>query len=191
MDPVGELSQIVDRAPQLGVDLFEARAEHVTLRRPEPSLQETKREHETDEPLLGAVMEVALEPPALGVTRFDDAGTRGAEIFELRAHLGLQTLVLEPEARRRYNFVDELRVVEEIRPVEQDGDRPAVAKKGRRSASFHAGEVDGASPRVRVAFLAHRIGDLKLRIGKRSRERLLKTARRSRLAELDDEPGDG
>jgi len=169
---VREAAQLVGGVTQLHFDLVEARQELLILIWPELSAQETHRKQESDETLLGAVVEVTLEPAALGVTGFDDAGARRAEILKLRPHLGLETPVLEPEARGRRNVVDELRVVEQIGPVEQHGDWPTFAKNPGRSAPLHAGKVDSASLRVRVALVSDWIGDLELRVGKRSRERL-------------------
>ena len=51
---------------------------------------------EGDEPLLGAVVEVALEPPALGVARFDVR----ARLRSLAARRLPQSLVLERERGR-------------------------------------------------------------------------------------------
>ena len=118
MDAVRQLAQLGDRPAQLGLGLVQARRELRILVGPELRPQEAKREREPDEALLRAVVEVALEPAALGVTRLDDAGARGAEILQLSAGLGLQALVLEREARRRGDLLDELRVVEELGPVE-------------------------------------------------------------------------
>jgi hypothetical protein len=42
---------------------------------------------QSDELLLGAVVEIALDPPALGVRGRDDAGTGGAELLGLALDL--------------------------------------------------------------------------------------------------------
>ncbi len=172
MNSVRELAKLGDRSAQLGLGLVEAPREFLVLIGFELRPQEAQREREPDQTLLGAVVEVAFQPAALGVARFDDASTRGAEILELRAHFGLETLVLEREARRGRNLLDELRIVEEAGPVEKHCDGSAVAEKGRRGAPLRSGEIDRAPARVRVAALAHRVRDLELRIGKRPGERL-------------------
>ena len=56
---------------------------------------------ERDEPLLGAVVQVALQPPALGSAGLDDPRARGAQLLDARAQLGLQALVLRSPGRRR------------------------------------------------------------------------------------------
>ena len=97
---------------------------------PAASLRADKaqREREPDEPLLGAVVEVALEPPALGVAGLDDAGARRAQLLELRAHLGLQPLVLEREPRGRGHLVDELLVGEQSRARARAQPPPAPSR---------------------------------------------------------------
>ena len=132
VDAVSELPQLGDRLAELGLGLVEARGELAVLVASEPRAQEPQCQREADEPLLSAVVKVALEPPALGVARLDDAGARRAEILQLRARLGLQALVLEREARRRGDLLDELRIVEKVGPVEQERDGPAVANERRR-----------------------------------------------------------
>ena len=54
----------------------------------EPRLGEPERQRERDEPLLRAVVQVALEPPALGVARLDDARTRAAQLVLVGGALG-------------------------------------------------------------------------------------------------------
>ena len=49
------------------------------------------------EPLLGAVVEVPLEPAALGIGGLDDASAGGAELAELGEQFGLQPFVLQAE----------------------------------------------------------------------------------------------
>jgi len=60
---------------------------------------------ESDEELLGTVVEVALEATSLGVAGLDDACTRGAKVFELSSHFGLELLVLDCDARRGDDFL--------------------------------------------------------------------------------------
>ena len=62
-------------------------------------LGELEREADPEQALLRAVVEVALEPPPLGVAGLDDARAGGAYLGELGAQLGLEARVLEREAR--------------------------------------------------------------------------------------------
>ena len=79
----------------------------------EAAADELKGEADPEQALLGAVVEVALDPSALGVAGFDDAHSRGPHLVELGAQLGLQAGVLQRQARRRADRVDEGGVVEE------------------------------------------------------------------------------
>ena len=49
------------------------------------------------QPLLGAVVEVALDPAALGVAGLDDPRAGGAQLLDLGLQLGVQLLVLGAE----------------------------------------------------------------------------------------------
>ena len=115
---------------------------------PSCDAQESQREREPDEALLGAVVEIALEPAALGVARLDDAGPRRAQILELSPRLGLQALVLEREARRRRDLLDELGVVEEVGSVEDHRDGPALADERRRGATVQHERASTGRPRA-------------------------------------------
>ena len=56
---------------------------------------EAQLQGERHQLLLGAVVEVPLQPPALGVGDLDDAGARIAQLVEPGAQVGPQALVLE------------------------------------------------------------------------------------------------
>ena len=83
-----------------------------------------------DEPLLRAVVEVALEPPPLGVAGGDDALARGAQLGEPVLGLGLQPRVVERDRGRGGDGLDELRIVVERRVVDE---HPRA--RGRRARS--------------------------------------------------------
>ena len=55
---------------------------------PELGLRQTERERERDEPLLRAVVEVALQAAALGVLRLQEADPRGPDLLEVALALG-------------------------------------------------------------------------------------------------------
>ena len=74
---------------------------------------------ERDEPLLGAVVQVALEPAALGVAGRDDALARRLHLGEPSLRLRQQALVLERHRRRGADRLDHLRVVVERRVVDE------------------------------------------------------------------------
>ena len=133
--------------------------------------REAKRERERDEPLLRAVVEVALEPPPLGVARLDDARPRRAQLLELRAHLGLQALVLEREPGRGGDLVDELLVVEQAGRVPEHGDVASLPDEARSLLTL---AVDRASARR---------PDGPARAGRRARAPDRRRSRRARRAD--------
>ena len=70
----------------------------------EPRLEHPQVEREADELLLGAVVEVALDPPARVVGGLDDPQPRDPQLLHAGAQLGLQALVVDRQrggARRR------------------------------------------------------------------------------------------
>ena len=58
-------------------------------------LGDPQRQRERDEPLLGAVVQVALQPPALGQAGLDDPGARAAQAPASQA---LATRIARPAA---------------------------------------------------------------------------------------------
>ncbi len=95
------------------------------------ALGQAHGQRERDEPLLGAVVQVALEPAALGGPGLDDPGARGAQLLDPGAQLGLQALVLDREARGGRDRADELRVVAERAVVHDRAD--ARGPRARRA----------------------------------------------------------
>ena len=85
-----ELAQLAQRQRELVAD-----RRHELLRRrvvADVALQEAQLQRDRDEPLLGAVVQVALEPPPLRVARRDDALARCLQLDDPRAQLGLEAL---------------------------------------------------------------------------------------------------
>ena len=82
MDHAGDLAQLVHRTGQPGGDPVELRAElgrHRRMRRP-------RLQRQGDQPLLGTVVQVTLDPPARLVGGGDDPRTRGGQLgMRLRA----------------------------------------------------------------------------------------------------------
>ena len=92
--------------------------------------QQPQREREHHQPLLGAVVQVALEPAALGVAGLDGARARGAQLLELRARLRLQPLVVERQPGGRADLLERAR----DRRADRRGAR-ARRPAGRRAAA--------------------------------------------------------
>ena len=121
VDAARERAELLERAADLGVRLAEELVDR-GVSSSDPAAGELEREPDPEQPLLGAVVEVALEPPPLGVSGLDDAGARGAHLGELGAELRLQPRVLEGQARRGADAPGGARLVEERRVVNEGGD---------------------------------------------------------------------
>ena len=88
-------------------------------------LREPQCERERDEPLLRAVVQVALEPPALGVGGLDEPRARPLQLAELHLELPLQPLALEHQPGARERAFQQLTLVEERSVVLEQRQRPA------------------------------------------------------------------
>ena len=109
---------------------------------------------EREQPLLGAVVKVALEPAARGVAGLDDAGARGLECMELGHRLGAQCLVLDGQLRRRSQSARKLRLVHECRIVNHERERAVAAgDPGDRAAGARriGGSAVGVDQPARAA----------------------------------------
>ena len=139
MDSPGELPQLLERLlelPMRGLEL--AGSLGVTV---QPRTKQPEPQRERDEPLLGAVVEVALESPARRVAGIDDARTRGAKLLELRAQLGVEPFVLERERGGRTHRPDQLALVLERDVVHDRRHSPpestGVHSRPRRPRDLH------------------------------------------------------
>ena len=148
MDPARELAQLGERHRELlarvGHELLRRRRVLVDLVLDQPQLHRQR-----DEPLLRAVVEVALEPPPLVVAGGDDP-------LEPRPRL-------ERDARRRRDRLDQLRVVVERGVVDERGvvvDRrhrpPRLRRRGGRARSRALGSPSARRQRGLQLLAAHR-----------------------------------
>ena len=115
------------------------------------ALERAQPQRERDELLLRAVVEVALEPPPLGLAGGDDPLPRGVHLVELGADLAGQALVVEREpaaaatARQQLGLLAQRGVVHERAEhdavaLEQGGGEP-VAGRGQRDLAAVGVEV--------------------------------------------------
>ena len=125
---------------------------------PDAALEQAQLQRQGDQALLGAVVQVALQAPALGVARRDDALARGLHLGEPGLRLGVQALVLERDARRGADGLDQLGVVVERGVVDERGELGAVALDrggraigGDRGHQHRAGRRRRRSPGTRAA----------------------------------------
>ena len=148
VDPAGERAKLPEAVLELSVRVVEQLRElRVRIGAP---VRAPEREAEGHEPLLGPVVQVALDPPPLLVGRLDDPRPRRPDLLELGPQLGGQPLVLEGEPRRRRRALDELRV--DGRVVDQDRDRAVgTLDPGDVAAIVAGGQLDRPARRVDVA----------------------------------------
>ena len=101
---------------------------------PDAVLEQPQLQRDPDQALLRAVVQVALEPPPLGVAGGDDPLARGLELGQLRLGLGEQPRVVDRDRGRRRDRLDQLGIVVERRVVDERAERAAVAlDAGHRS----------------------------------------------------------
>ena len=87
-----------------------------------------------DQPLLRAVVEIALDPAPRLVARSDDSRPRLLNLQQLRPCLGLQARVLQCEVRRRAGRLEEPRLLSQGRIVHDRGERLSLVLEGRHHA---------------------------------------------------------
>ena len=101
----------------------------------EPRLEHPQVEREADELLLGAVVQVALDPPAGVVGGLDDPQPRHPQLLDAGAQLGLQALVVDRQRGGRGGGGDELGRGVELGVVDDRGDAHAAALDRRPGAA--------------------------------------------------------
>ena len=128
IDPARERAHLVDRVLDLGAEPAQRRG---ALRVLAVGLlgHQLELDAQRDEPLLGAVVEVALDPAALVVGGRLDARARVADLAQERARLRRQPLVVERHERVRRRGRDE-RVVVAQPGVVRRSPPPARRRRG-------------------------------------------------------------
>ncbi len=105
-------------------------------------LEHAQLEGERDEPLLRAVVEIALEKLPLTLRRLDDARAGAAELLEPGPQLGVEPGVLERDPGGGLHPFEQLGLVVERRVVDQGCDVDAVPVDERRRAAFEVRKLD-------------------------------------------------
>ena len=137
------------------------------------------------QPRLRAVVQVALEPPPLGVARLHQPRPRGAQLLDPRPQLGLQALVLERQRRRRARRAHELRLLVQRGIVGDRGDPPPLDLDLRPPRARHG---HGVPERVHVARgLRQPVGQRQRRVTERVGQRGAQGALARRLAQPRDQ----
>ena len=138
VDAARELAQLGERERELLLGAVEQLVGPVGVL-VQLALGEPQRQRERDEPLLGAVVQVALQPPALLRAGLDDPGARGAQLLDAGAQLGLQALVLHREAGGGRDRAQQLGVL-------AAASRRARSRPTRRPSSSTAVHARAVSP---------------------------------------------
>ena len=184
MQSVGQLPEVLDRRLDLRLRLV-----HLGVVFSGRGPQQAQAQQQADEALLGAVVEVALEPAPLAVSRLDDAHPRVGESAQLGQSLGAQPLVLEAQPGCRDDLTNRILVVEQAGAVHQDRDLLAALDEPARRTSgpgrhVHHREIDVAIGAV------DEIRHLQRRVVQPLGQRLAHAAGRCLPVQVDDEAGD-
>ena len=136
-------------------------------------LEQAELERERDQPLLGAVVEVALEPLALLLSGLDHAPARAPQLLEPRLQLGLQARVLERDRGGRADRIEQLRLVVQRRVVDQRRHgAPSRSISVTRSAGLGLGQLHRVAVEIGPALeLRQPVGERQRRVAQRSGER--------------------
>jgi hypothetical protein len=142
----------------------------------EAALGQAQLEREGDQALLGAVVQIALQAPALGHAGLDDARAAHGQLVHAGAQLRLQAAVLHREARRGGHGGQQLRVVAQAAVVDERADHGPVEQHVGRGAHgiVRGGQGDGVAAPVDDAVARRQaVGELELRVPRApaSRER--------------------
>ena len=97
VEPMRDLAKLLERGRDLPPRLSEALARFRIAS--ELLLELVQLERQCDEPLLGAVVEVALQALSFRPTGLDDPRPRPAQLFEPSPQLGVEVCVFERDAR--------------------------------------------------------------------------------------------
>jgi hypothetical protein len=151
VDSSRQRAQLGEGRPELVGGRLERRAELRAGIHRQLGPRSTQGERQGDGPLLGAVVEVALDPASLGVRRLDDPRPRGPHVPELRANLRSEALVLDGQADGGAHRRDEPRVLGQGGIVEDRCERRALALEVRDGAAGAVGlRIEAFAARVEV-----------------------------------------
>ena len=187
-DAVGECAEVLERRPQVLLRLVQPRCSAAST---PLGLHELQVERQRGEALLGAVVQVLLEPPALGVARRDDEGARRAQLAQPRGELGGERLVLEREPGRLGQRAGERRIVEQPGTVTRDGKRASLGHQARVLAPRCRRQRDRRAIRAdEGAGAVQRIAELQRRVAERAGERGPQPAGRVRRGDARGHDGE-
>ena len=187
-DSVGELSQLRDRDVELGLRDLQAGPALARCERRELRAEQAQRERERDEPLLRAVVQVALDAFALA-SPVSTIRVREARRSARRARTSAWRRSFS-SARRAAAVTSSTSCSSSssAASVREHGDGAPVADEARPRRA--CGELDRAPVRVdEPAAIAERIGEDEFGIAEHCGENVAQASWRRRVRKFDDEAG--
>ncbi|MEJ7721883.1 MAG: hypothetical protein WKF58_16290 [Ilumatobacteraceae bacterium] len=109
MDAAGEVAQLVDGFAEILHRLRQDRSDSRAGVAVQACLGQPQGQRDRDQALLRAVVQVALDAPALGIAGGDDPRPRRGDLGQLGFDLGLQLLVVDRQSYRGDDGVDRAR----------------------------------------------------------------------------------
>ena len=152
VDAARQLAQLLQRRLQLGLGAVEQRTGALGILL-HPRLRQPQLQRQRHEALLSAVVEVALQPPALGDADIDEPRPRALQLGHAGAQLGLQAQVLHRQRGCGADAGDQLALLGLERRVVDDGaDRAALQRHlgPRAQRVLRPGQLDAAPVGVGV-----------------------------------------
>ena len=141
MDAARELAQLAQRGGSSSRARSSRRAADVGVAL-QLALGQAELERQGDEPLLGAVVQVALEAAALEGRDVEQPGAGTLELLDAGPQLGLQALVVERQAGGPGDHADELGLLDQRLLVDDGADERAVALPARAGPDLGDGAPD-------------------------------------------------
>ena len=127
----GDRAQVGDRGADLADRSVERRVDRQRAAR-QRALDPAQHDAERDEPLLRAVVQVALDPPPLGVPGLGDPRARGLDLGELQPQLDAQPRELDRDRGRVDHRAQQVGPLGELRVVQEH--RRARGRRARSTA---------------------------------------------------------
>src|SRR3954454_1963739 len=149
MEAARDGAKLLERDSNLVSRLIETRAR--VLIAGDLLLEQAELERERDQPLLGTVVQVALQSLPLPLSRLDHASARSLQLLQMRLLFGLQACILERNASCRRYRAQQLGLVVEGRIVDECGDVLSVlVDQGRRVGRRLVRQLDRLAFEIRV-----------------------------------------
>ena len=179
MDPAREVAQLGEREIDLALRDVQLRPR---IRVGQAALEQLQVERQRHQPLLGAVVQVALEALALLLPLLDHPRTRAAHLLQARAQVDVQLRVLERDSGGSRHRGEQLRLVQQRPVVHQRSDMTALTvDQCRRLLSVAVRQADEPPVEVSVRpVLRQPVGECRRRIVEGACDRRMQLGR-SRL----------